>query len=268
MCHGFTAILLSSFTKLNNHRFKDLFNQLVNNKEHRRDGNLVYVPTAKYYNNKISTKSYGEQRRRARYEARDKCRLLNNCFECKGTYILELDNPALNRQQIVDIISKASVLYVDGGNTFYLQKYIIQCQFWDIVTPYLQSNNCIYIGASAGGIVLGRSIETAYWKGWDDPSCAGEDFMWIRDGTLRGANLIPDTSFFMHYDCNKHDDLLSKHRPTLDHNVELISDDIALVYTALPVLTTTTTTTAISVDDGHDQSSGQLDKIIFSANFL
>ena len=37
---------------------------------------------------------------------------------------------------------------------------------------------CLYIGASAGAIVAGKSIETALWKGWDDPAVAGDDFEW------------------------------------------------------------------------------------------
>lgn len=238
LSEGFTALLLSSFTKVNsNDRFKNLFNEIVNrNKKQQHDGSnnmdndlLVYIPTAKYYHNKVSMKTYGEQRRRARYEAKDKCRILNSCFNRKDTHILELDDPQLTQQQIADIISQASVIYIDGGNTFYLQKYLIRCQFWNLVKSYLPSS-CIYIGQSAGGIVLGRSIETSYWKGWDDPSCAGDDIVWNKD-TLIGANLIGDTSFFMHYDSSSHDDMLSRHRTTLDHKLELISDDIALVYT-------------------------------------
>ena len=34
------------------------------------------------------------------------------------------------------------------------------------------------MGASAGAIVAGKSIETALWKGWDDPGVAGDDFIW------------------------------------------------------------------------------------------
>ena len=36
----------------------------------------------------------------------------------------------------------------------------------------------LYVGASAGAIVAGRSIRTAEWKGWDDPSIAGDDYEW------------------------------------------------------------------------------------------
>ena len=34
-------------------------------------------------------------------------------------------------------MKKASVLYVDGGNTFYLQRHIIQSSFWKVVNPFL-----------------------------------------------------------------------------------------------------------------------------------
>ena len=34
-------------------------------------------------------------------------------------------------------MSSASIIYVDGGNTFYLQKYIIQTSFWNAVQPFL-----------------------------------------------------------------------------------------------------------------------------------
>ena len=300
LSEGFTAVLLSSFTTVTcNDRFQNLFNEIVNRNKKKQNDNsegidndlLVYIPTAKYYHNKASMKTYGEQRRRARYEAKDKCRILNSCFNRKDSYILELDDPQLTQQQIANIISKASVIYIDGGNTFYLQKYLIRCQFWNLVMPYL-SSSCIYIGASAGGIVLGRSIETSYWKGWDDPSCAGDDIVWNTD-TLSGANLIKDTSFFMHYDSSSHDDMLSRHRTALDHDLELISDDIALVYTtdSLPaeevtddesiniipnpneyaktiVTTTTKSTTLITASSNNNDCSTEvkLHKYIFIAH--
>ena len=96
LSEGFTAVLLSSFTTVtSNDRFQKLFNEIVNrNKKKQHDNSegihndlLVYIPTAKYYHNKASMKTYGEQRRRARYEAKDKCRLLNIFFNMKDSYI-------------------------------------------------------------------------------------------------------------------------------------------------------------------------------------
>ena len=36
-------------------------------------------------------------------------------------------------------MSEASLIYVDGGNTFYLQKHIIQSAFWAGIQPFLDN---------------------------------------------------------------------------------------------------------------------------------
>ena len=40
-------------------------------------------------------------------------------------------------------MKKASVIYVDGGNTFYLQRHIIQSSFWKAVNPFLDKGQCV-----------------------------------------------------------------------------------------------------------------------------
>ena len=32
-----------------------------------------------------------------------------------------------------------------------------------------------YVGVSAGAILAGRTCDTAYWKGWDDPTVVPEE---------------------------------------------------------------------------------------------
>ena len=32
-----------------------------------------------------------------------------------------------------------------------------------------------YVGVSAGAILAGKSCDTAYWKGWDDPTVVPEE---------------------------------------------------------------------------------------------
>ena len=53
------------------------------------------------------------------------------------------------------------------------------------------SSGCLYVGASAGAIVAGKSIETALWKGWDDPGVAGDDFIWYVF-LISNPNLYPN----------------------------------------------------------------------------
>ncbi|EOD21443.1 hypothetical protein EMIHUDRAFT_444465 [Emiliania huxleyi CCMP1516] len=55
----------------------------------------------------------------------------------------------------------------------------------------------LYVGQSAGSIVAGESIETAFWKGWDDPDVV-PGVEWSAE-TLDAMSLAPDHLFFPHY---------------------------------------------------------------------
>ena len=78
-------------------------------------------------------------------------------------------------------------------------------------------------------MMSGKSIETAYWKGWDDPRIVGEDYTWSKEA-LKGGSLV-DYSFFPHYDKDIHYDLVNLKKIELDHEVITLSDDMALVST-------------------------------------
>ena len=52
----------------------------------------------------------------------------------------------------------------------------------------------LYVGCSAGSIVAGESISTAFWKGWDDPAVAPAD--WEDAANLRAMGLAPGRCFF------------------------------------------------------------------------
>lgn len=57
-------------------------------------------------------------------------------------------------------ISNYDILYVCGGNTFYLLAKIYEASFDDKIKEFL-ANDKIYIGSSAGAIILSKTIETA-----------------------------------------------------------------------------------------------------------
>jgi len=59
----------------------------------------------------------------------------------------------------------------------------------------------LYVGQSAGAIIAGSSIQTALWKGWDDPTAGGSlaDVEWT-DAKLRSLGLVPDRLFFPHFE--------------------------------------------------------------------
>lgn len=229
-------VFISSFSSIFTPTFRDLVIGLSNTDKEKKI--FVYIPTATYAYNKESPKKRGEQRRRSRYDARQKMALLSDSFSCANIEykMLELDDPKLDEEQLRSTIDSAGVIYVDGGNTFWLQKYIKLSKFWEVVKPHLESNQCVYIGSSAGAIVAGRSIRTAHWKEWDDPSVATDDddsFQWT-EANLEGGNLIPNESFFMHYEDEKHEELVAARKDELEgehHRVNLIPNDVAKIYT-------------------------------------
>lgn len=57
-------------------------------------------------------------------------------------------------------LSKFGIVYVCGGNTFKLMKYINNSNFEESIKKFIK-NGGLYIGVSAGSIVLGPSIEIA-----------------------------------------------------------------------------------------------------------
>jgi hypothetical protein len=176
---------------------------------------LVYVPTAAYSTILTSQRSPGEARRRAKYDARQKLKFLANILPgvTGESKLLELDLPDMTKSKIEETIQHAAYIYVDGGNTFYLQKYCVQHSFFDCVRTYCEEHDgCVYIGASAGGIVAGKQLDTAYWKGWDDPSIVDCDF--ATEEYSRGGELSM-YSIFPHYDEKEHSALVKDKRTRL-----------------------------------------------------
>lgn len=110
---AYNSILLSSFSAVDGYHFRLLMEQIKPKAKARNS--LVYIPTAAYAPSKSSMKSAGEQRRRARYDARQKKDLLKEAFEIETAVILELDDPKLQADQISIQLQNAAVIYIDGG---------------------------------------------------------------------------------------------------------------------------------------------------------
>eukprot|EP00931_Biecheleriopsis_adriatica_P003908 TRINITY_DN105657_c0_g1_i1.p1 TRINITY_DN105657_c0_g1~~TRINITY_DN105657_c0_g1_i1.p1 ORF type:complete len:282 (-),score=57.44 TRINITY_DN105657_c0_g1_i1:32-877(-) len=134
--------------------------------------------------------------------------------------------------ELEERVSEASMLIVSGGNTFYLQAAVLGSGFSRIAARHAGELGLPYVGQSAGGIVAGRTVHTAFWKGWDDPMAApGFDF---RDHDLaRGMDLLDGRAIFPHYNKAMHADLLAKRRRELEWPKRLVAlaDDEALVWT-------------------------------------
>lgn len=93
----------------------------------------------------------------------------------------------LDRQVTADEIKDADVIYVCGGNTFYLLQRIRESGL-DKLLPGFQG---LYVGVSAGSIVVGPNIEVA--GPWDEND--------VKLADTRGLGLV-DFAVVPHYQRN------------------------------------------------------------------
>jgi dipeptidase E len=76
------------------------------------------------------------------------------------------------KSQLIDDLAKFDVLFVSGGNTFYLLEHANKSGFTQLIKEdYF--NDKIYIGSSAGSVLLSNNIEVI--KFLDDPQKANLD---------------------------------------------------------------------------------------------
>ena len=92
------------------------------------------------------------------------------------------------------------LVYVEGGNTFWLQ-HCVEKGNW---APHLRAActgpdaSSVYIGKSAGAIIAGATVETATWKGWDDPSVVPGKETYDDWKGYPGLDMVGSQSFFPH----------------------------------------------------------------------
>ena len=131
-------LLLSSGRFLENHPrvFEKPFNEL----------RMAYVTTAAKGTNSTE------------YVARRK-----QLFEKENYNYQELDLDGKNETELRDALKDVEIIFVEGGNSFYLLKSVKESGF-DKVLPKLLDAGVIYMGSSAGSYIACPTIEMATWK--------------------------------------------------------------------------------------------------------
>lgn len=94
-----------------------------------------------------------------------------NAFIDLGILVNELDITHSNPIEIAKVLSKSDFIYVSGGNTFYLMQELIRSKAAIHIKEQIEKGK-LYIGASAGSIILSKNIE--YIEQVDDKSKAPE----------------------------------------------------------------------------------------------
>ncbi len=139
-----------------------------------------------------------------------------------GFNIEEVDIEGKTEAEVVKLLELKDIIFVEGGNTFYLLQVMRKCNFEKVIKKLLKEGK-VYIGASAGSIVAGRTIQAAGWGEGGDKNIAG-----LKD--LRGLSLVP-FDIFVHYEPG-YSEIIKKKIPDAKKrgkNLKIITDNQALL---------------------------------------
>ena len=121
------------------------------------------------------------------------------------------------KQDIKNDLKKFDILFVAGGNTFYLLEKSQQCGFIDVARELVLKDDKIYIGSSAGSVIAGPDIYPVFIA--DDVSLAPN----LKG--YKGFGLV-DFLVFPHWGNNKFKDNYLNKR--LDHSFNDTNQTILL----------------------------------------
>lgn len=92
-------------------------------------------------------------------------------FLSKGFEIKDLEVSKVDQSEAKEIINHTEILYVSGGNTFYLLQELKKKDLLELIKEKVDEG-MVYIGESAGSVIASPDI--AYIKYMDDPKAAPE----------------------------------------------------------------------------------------------
>ncbi|MGL4339199.1 MAG: Type 1 glutamine amidotransferase-like domain-containing protein [Rhodoglobus sp.] len=87
-------------------------------------------------------------------------------FDMAGFAVEELELTSVDAAHVAATLASADLVYVEGGNTYYLLEQMQRCRFWE----GMEASDAVYAGCSAGAVVVCPDI--AYIGGLDDRSAA------------------------------------------------------------------------------------------------
>jgi len=76
----------------------------------------------------------------------------------------EMDITGKNEKEVYEMIKDKDAIFMQGGNTFYLLKQALACNFSKVLDRFLAEGK-IYVGASAGSYIMCPNIEMTDWNG-------------------------------------------------------------------------------------------------------
>ena len=108
-----------------------------------------------------------------------------------GFNVEEFDIEGKKEHAVEKFLELKDIIFVEGGNTFYLLKAMRACNFEKVLRKLLKKG-IVYIGVSAGSVVAGKTIKTA-----DSFGTGTRNHFGVRN--LKGLGLVP-FDIFPHFD--------------------------------------------------------------------
>lgn len=192
--------LLLTSNGLTTKKITDKFLELI--EKNPRDINFVFIPTAAWPE---VDQSWVE--------------INKGPIKNLGINIIELDLKNKKISEIEEVIEKADVVWVNGGNTFYLLYWVKKSGFTRVIKKFIDKNK-LYVGLSAGSILASPTIEVADWKGLDDPKVVD-----LKD--LNSLNLV-DFHIFPHYK-EEWEEVIKENESKLKGKLIRLKDNQAIV---------------------------------------
>ena len=83
--------------------------------------------------------------------------------------VVDIDLRQTQNEDLISLLNTLDLIYISGGNSFYLMEIMIKSGFASNIRPFLIQDK-VLIGSSAGAVVLGKSLD--HVKNLDDPKDA------------------------------------------------------------------------------------------------
>lgn len=105
-----------------------------------KDTKIAFIPTA------------------ANSERGDKEWLINDLYRIRtqGYFVDILELTALTPEALIEALEDKDVIFVGGGNTFYLSYWLQKSGLFDLLPELLKTK--VYAGISAGSMIMGESL--------------------------------------------------------------------------------------------------------------
>lgn len=107
------------------------------------------------------------------------------------THIEVFDLRNKNKNELEELLSTKDMLFVNGGNTFFLLDMIRKSEFGEVLKKFL-SEGKLYVGVSAGGIVVTPSIAIAGVEPGDENNVGMKDFTGLSIVDFEFSPHVPD----------------------------------------------------------------------------